>query len=407
MTSGADESRWAMRERLAHKHFERGRSFELQDRVAEALEAYRQACSLEPQTPEPFFALGRLEAGQGRCESALRAFESAVRLAPGGRPDTELLEWRAYIYGRMRRFEEALVDYQVIESRESQIDPVIKVNAGRMLLALRRYDEAEVVLQSCGTDSAQSLIAALPRYREFDGRDPVDDARASRYLFAGTMVIGTQGDGGLPLANTRYLMLTPRHCATTIGRFLRMVEVLGWKFDAVAGDGPHHGPVAQALAELLECPMIESPQPGMSILLASAVISRLDDSERLRRPWVEGGCRLFHIALGLAPTAPPSLQEPEVVGIVSRSAVWWYRVEPYSRLVAIDDSMSLDGSLSGAEDEWPGFQPGPVFVNPNRNAVAAELVTACREDASDPFAGPVMNYFERHPKSRAYAWGDA
>ena len=68
-----------MIERLALKHYERGRQFEMQDRVEEAVEAYTRACALEPLSAEPYLALGRLRAGRGQFQAALE-----VLMAPEG-----------------------------------------------------------------------------------------------------------------------------------------------------------------------------------------------------------------------------------------------------------------------------------------------------------------------------------
>ena len=408
-----------MRRRLTLRHFERGRSFELQECLDEALRAYRQACALEPDIPEPYLALGRLEATQGRCEAALAALDSAVRYSVGGRPDNEILEWRAYVLGRMRRFDDALADYLRImndgapvsalrdtshfgrETLSYVCEPIIRTNAGRMLLALRRYDEADVFLRYSGDPAAQALTDSLPRYREFDGRDPGDDARALHYLFAGTLVIGTLGDGGLPLANTRYLLLTGRHVAVTLGRFAQLVEQREWQFDVVAACGAHHGPVGYALAELLGLPITNEPAPYGRVLLASAIVSGPDDAEALRRPWEAFGAEVFHLAVGLTANAQPNSRDPRVVGLVAPSAVYWYRVDELARRETIEGGGMPDPD-GGA---WPGFITGPVYVNPNAARVGAELAEECRSRGDDPFVRPVLDYFQqRHLQTRAFEW---
>jgi len=378
-----------MKTRLAQKHFERGRDFELQDREADALEAYRQACELSPDFADPYYALGRLEASRGRCETALTHLERAAALSD----DPEIVEWRAYAFGRLRRYGEALADYLSILD---QGDPVVRVNAGRMLLALGRYDEAERLLVESDEPSARPLLDALPRYQEYTGGETPDDMRATRYLFGGTLVIGTLGDGGVPLVNTRYALLTDRHVSVTIGRLLRLVRECRWSFDAVAGRGPHHGPVALALADLLDLPLTARPEHDARVLLVSAVVEGATEARGLVTPWRKAGARVLHFALGLVPDGDPSPEEPEIVGFVNRCAAYWYRVAPYARLEPAEDT---------GDAEWPGFRVGPAFVDPNSERVAADLVEACRKYRHDPLASAVLDYYlRRHPQVRALGW---
>lgn len=376
---------------LARKHFDRGRQFELQDRLAEAVEAYRAACALEPELADPYFACARLEAGQGRHEEALVLLDKALAHEPD---DPQIIEWRAYVYGRLRRYEEALRDYRrVLDDGETQV----RVNLGRMLLALGRYEEAEEALRHSDDPSALPLLEALPRYREFDGRDRLDDHRAVRYLFGGTLLLGTLGDGGLELGHTRYLYLSPRHLAVTIRRFLRLAGARGWSFDAVGGDGVHHGPVAEAVARLLDVPLRTRPASGR-VLLCSAVVAGADEAISLSAPWRSAGAQIMHLAMGLVPGGDPGPEEPDMVGFANRCAVPWYRVEPWSRLVPDDDA-------DEEEAERPGFRVGPPVVDFNRARLVDELVATCRGDLRDPFADEVLGYYlDRHPQVRAFRW---
>lgn len=381
-----------MKNLLARKHYDRARQFEMQDHVVPAVEAYEAAVALEPDFPDAYFRLGRIEATRGKNERALELLGAAVERGA----DHQAVEWRAYVLGRMRRFDEALEAYrEVLDEGDGQV----RVNVGRMLLALRRYDEAAEVLSVSDEPSAKVLTGALPRYREYDGTDRTDDGRAVRYLFGRTLVLGTAGDGSQVVAGARYLLLTPRHIAVTVGRFEAVADARGWVFDAVAGEGPHHGPVARALAELLEVPLVtvDTVEEGARVLLCSAVVSGSDSAKALRAPWAKA--RVMHLALGFVPIGDPSPDEPHLVGFVNRCAVPWYRVEDYARLVADED---------GDAGRFPGFKVGPAYVDPNEARVATELVTACNDGVSDPLVDSVVAYFvERHVGSRAFEWEDA
>ncbi len=173
-----------MKNHLARKHFERGRQFELQDQIEAASEAYGAAVALGPDFAEPFVSLARIEASRGHHERALELFDDALERDA----DTQTIEWRAYVLGRLRRYSEALVEYRRILDEG---DPQVRVNVARMLLALRRYDEAQEVLESSDEAAAAVLLEALPRYREYQDADRTDDGRAVRYLFGRTLVLGT------------------------------------------------------------------------------------------------------------------------------------------------------------------------------------------------------------------------
>lgn len=378
-----------MTERLAARHFERGRQFELQERVEEAIEAYERAVALQPASADAWFALGRLRAMRGQFPEALALLDAAVKRSDDG----QIREWRAYVYGRLRRYEEALADYRAVVDAG---DPSVRVNLGRMLLALGRFDEAEAVLARADDPAGHQLLGALPRYREFSG-ERLDDMRTTRYLFGRTLLLGTLGDGGLRPTAHRYLLLTPRHVAVTLRRLLRLVEARGWRFDGVGGDGPHHGPVARAVAELSGLPRLRpEAAEGASILLCSAVVRGAAEALRLEGPWKARGARPLHAAMGLVPDGDPDEDEPALVGFVGRCAVGWHRVESFSRLER--DAAVEDGP-------WPGFRVGPAYIDPNTERVAGELVEAVRaSEGFDPTDEAVLAWYTRHARTRAFAW---
>lgn len=375
-----------MSDLFARKHFERGRQFELQDRLDEAVKSYEVCCSMQPAFHEPYYALARIEAGRNKFETALDLLNRALAIEESA----PIREWRAYVNGRLRRYDDALADYDaVIEAGEVQA----RVNQGRMLLALRRYDKAEAVLALCEEPAAKVLLDSLPRYREFETTERLDDVRAVRYLFATSLVLGTWGDGGVTLRGSRYLLLSERHVAATIRRLLALIDARGWAFDAVVGEGPRHGPVAAAISTALGLPL-GNAGTGSRVLLASAVLQTVEEARAVRAPWIARNCKVMHFALGLVPPRDPSADEPAIIGWVGRCAVPWYRVEPYARQVA-DDTVK-DGPT-------PGFRTGPPTVDPNTVEVCARIQAALDEDRADPHRDAVLDYYlRRHPQVRAF-----
>lgn len=378
-----------MIERLALKHYERGRQFEIQDRVEEAVEAYTRACALEPLSAEPYLALGRLRAGRGQFQAALEVLDAAV----GRGADAQAREWRAYVLGRLRRYDEALADYRAVLEEG---DPLVRVNLGRMLLALHRFDEAEDVLHGTDDPAGELLLGALPRYREFAG-ERLDDMRTTRYLFGRTLLLGTAGDGGLTPAPSRYVMLSARHIATTMRRFLQLADEQGWTFDGVVGDGAHHGPVAEAMSRLLDRPVVDSATAGMRVLLCSAVVNGTVDARRLTAAWRKAGAKVMHLALGLVPDGDPDPAEPDLIGFAGRCAPFWYRVEPYARLVEDQDAV---------DSPWPGFRVGPAVIDPNVERVAETLIEAVGEAGPEPTTELIFGWYARHRDVRAFEWSE-
>lgn len=376
-----------MMERLARKHFERGRQFELQEQHEEAIEFYEKAVALEPESADAYLALGRLQAMRGQFQTALKLLTDASTRSN----DPQIREWRAYVYGRLRRYEEALDDYRAVLDEG---DPSVRVNLGRMLLALSRYDEAEAVLTESAEDAGRQLLAALPRYREFRG-ERLDDMRTTRYLFGRTLLLGTMGDGGLRPTGHRYLMLTARHVALTLRRLALLVDDRGWRFAGVAGDGPHHAPVARVMADSLGVPVVTPTTASGPVLICSAVVKGSAETRRIEAPWRAAKQPFLHAAVGLIPEGDPDEREPAVVGFAGRCAVYWHRVEGFSRLV--QDREAEDGP-------WPGFKVGPAFVDPNTDRVVSAVLEAMGQPNPDPAAEAILAWYTRHGRTRAFAW---
>lgn len=376
-----------MIEQLARKHFERGRQFELQDRNEEAIECYERSVQLEPASADAYLALGRLQAMRGQFQTALDLLTRASTRSD----DPQIREWRAYVYGRLRRYEDALDDYRAVLDEG---DPSVRVNLGRMLLALSRYDEAEAVLAESTEPAGTQLIRALPRYREFRG-ERLDDMRTTRYLFGRTLLLGTVGDGGLRPTGHRYLMLSARHVALTLRRLALLVEARGWALTGIGGDGAHHGPVARAAAALFDLPLVTPDSATGPVLLCSGVVKGSAEALRLGGPWRSAKVPALHVAMGFIPDGDPDEDEPAVIGFAGRCAVYWHRVEGFSRLV----------QDRGAEDgPWPGFRVGPAFVDPNTDRVTAALVDAIEQPTPDPAAEAILAWYTRHGQTRAHAW---
>lgn len=379
---------------LAWRQYERGRAFELQQRMDDAVGAYRQAIALGPDFPEAYFALGRIQANRGHNAEALAMFDRAVAL----QPSAELLEWRAFVNGRLKRYEAALADYeQVLAGGETHA----RINLARILLALGRYDEAEQALRSCTDDAAAVLLEAMPRYREYASAEATEDGRAIRYLFGRTVLLGTLSDGGMRPRNVGGWLLTGAHLNITWQRFRVMAKVRRWQFDAVLGTGVLNGPVAAWAAIDLGIPRHETVAEAVSagaqrVLLVSAVVDGAKQHIQLTKPIKDAGLSCMHLAFGFVPDGQPASDEPELVGVVGRAYVSWYRVAEHSRLER--DPESTDA-------RWPGWRLQIPFVDPNRPRVLVRIASEAAEAPPDRQRRKVVDYYHlHHPQVRAFEW---
>lgn len=376
-----------MTEQLARKQYERGRQFELQDRHAEAMEGYRSACKLAPTFPEPYQSLGRLLALQGQLTEALGYLNEGLDRGD----DVQTRQWRGYVLGRLHRYEDALEDY--LQLRDL-CDPQIEVNIGRMLLALRRFDEAEDVLAVVSDPSAEQLMNAIPRYREFDVI--AEDVRSIRYLFGGTCVLGTLGEESLRITDEKYQLLDFAYIAFTIHRFLALSEKQGWAFDAVLGKGVRHEPFARAMAKLIDRPWHREPQDESTrYLVCSSVLNGVPDAATATQAVRLKGSAYLHFALGMIPKGDPNPKEPHVIGFVNRCAVPWYRVEAFSRLQPLGDE---------APQSMPGMSVGPAFINPNSSEVVDAIVTAVHSTQLDASWSSIERWYQTHARIRCRQW---
>jgi tetratricopeptide (TPR) repeat protein len=109
-----------------------------------AIEAYRQAATLQPKDPEPHLSAGLLLEKQNKFADAEQEYKQALTLEPGS---SDALVGLANIYMRGQRFPEA-EEYlrKVVAQRPN--DPVAHIQLGRVLAADQKYADAAVELQS-------------------------------------------------------------------------------------------------------------------------------------------------------------------------------------------------------------------------------------------------------------------
>ena len=151
-----------------------------------AIEAYRQAATLQPKDPEPHLSAGLLLEKQNKFADAEQEYKQALTLEPGS---SDAVVGLANIFMRGQRFPEA-EEYlrKVVAQRPN--DPVAHIQLGRVLAADQKYDDAAVELQAGlklapGDPTAQRDLAdiyaaagkhseAEPLYRALLANNPND-----------------------------------------------------------------------------------------------------------------------------------------------------------------------------------------------------------------------------------------
>jgi tetratricopeptide (TPR) repeat protein len=182
-------------------HFEIGRIHERNDRLIEAMNAYRQSISTEVPSGYIYFRIGMIEQELGSLNAALRAFNSAIEQEP----DLEdvYLE-RANVLCELDRHKEAVSDYkkvwitgnygaedvidyvealveldvldeaiQILYQAVGQFDdnPQLRLILAGYLFATASYEEARVIMNEC-LDLEPTSIELFHQYFPAFGKIP-------------------------------------------------------------------------------------------------------------------------------------------------------------------------------------------------------------------------------------------
>src|SRR6266545_8348987 len=325
-------------------HFQRGLNLERAHRVGEAVEEYRRAIAHYPHLREAHDALG-------------------------------------FYYQRHGLLAKAAEEFRVVATLED--DFLSHFNLGCVLLELARYDEAlasfSTALRLAPRPSAQAevieQICTIERYRELGAPRSAKDRL---YAEHGVVYLGSAQDDGLRLEEFQDYHFTYPDIGTTLRRFVAVQHGLGWFFTCVVALDRQAGPLADALAHLLDIPQrcSDDIQPDDLPLLVLAV-GREAELLKLAIERVPGEAMTF--CLGLNWMRHSTLL-PDVTGIVARGAcsVPW---EPELRRLRCDGA------------------PPEQIAACQRNA-AAQIVAATHDVPPDPNLARQVRYYRRHRHTR-------
>ncbi|PDW04253.1 tetratricopeptide repeat protein [Candidatus Viridilinea mediisalina] len=332
------------------RHLQRGLAFERANRVAEAVQQYREAIACNPHLREAHNALGFYYQRNGLLAKAAESFRTVASL------DGDFLAYfnLGYVLVELERYDEALTAFAqclslapedsathfelslIYLSRGEYSDAINHLQLplesypedwevhnllGRSLLGMRRYDEAVAAfgrsLLLAGSPYAQAEVIdninTVERYREFRQVNTVKD---QLYADEGVIYLGSAADDGLQLSETQDFHFTYPDIATTIQRLLALAASANWHFTAIVAADTLARPLVVALAELLELPVRTAEQLGESdrILLVFAVAR---EAELLLRTVEHLPCQATAFCLGLNWLRHSKLM-PDLVGIAAR-----------------------------------------------------------------------------------------
>lgn len=157
--------------------------------VDKAVELFRSARSIAPDSAEPAMALGMILASTGRCEDALTHLEESLFRRPGNLPITMNLV-RCYL--RLGRATEAAE----LAVRTAELDPAsadVQLMAGEALMAAKRTEQATTYLREAIRLGARTPSMYLLLTAALQDRGLTDEAMEVARAYAGRTPDDPQG----------------------------------------------------------------------------------------------------------------------------------------------------------------------------------------------------------------------
>ncbi|NJK79874.1 MAG: tetratricopeptide repeat protein [Chloroflexaceae bacterium] len=332
------------------RHYQRGVILERANRMAEAVEEYRQAVALDPHLREAHVALAFYYQRAGLLAKAVDQFQTVVNL------EGDFLGYfnLGYLMIELERYDDALVAFEACLSYEPD-DPAthfelayIHCNhgkieralehlqyplasypddweiynlAGKCYLHLRQYEQAlaafgQALLLAPGIQIQSELldnIAMVERYREFRS---LQSAKDQMYARDGIVYLGSAQDNGIRVAEVQDYHFTYPDISTTVQRLMAICKGKHWQFTGIVSIDALSLPLARALSELLDAPIrtVHELTEHDTVLLVMAVAR---EAELLLVASEHIPCTSVAFCMGLNWLRHNQLL-PDIVGIVAR-----------------------------------------------------------------------------------------
>ncbi|WP_129633438.1 tetratricopeptide repeat protein [Candidatus Oscillochloris fontis] len=270
------------------RHLQRGIAFERSNRIAEAVDSYRQAIASNPRLSEAHNALGFYYQRSGLLAKAAEEFRTVANLSGDFLAYFNL----GYILVELERYDDALTIFQhclsldlddpathfeialityILGDFQAALDhlqrPLQSYPAdweiynllGKTHLGLHHYDQAmaafgRALLLANGPQAQVELldnINAVERYREFRS---VTNVKDHLYAQEGVVYLGSAQDDGLHMSETQDFHFSYADIGTTLQRLIALIKSARWNLTAIVCADMLSRPLADALSGLLAIP---------------------------------------------------------------------------------------------------------------------------------------------------------
>jgi tetratricopeptide (TPR) repeat protein len=286
--------------------------------LAKAAEEFRVVANLEDDFLANF-NLGRVLMELARHDEALAAFQRCLALDPNDAMSHYEIGYIHFIKGEylaalerlklpLRQFADDWEIYHLVGScqlRLNAFDDALHSFGVALRLAPRPTAQAEVIEQ----------IRTISRYREIGSPHWAKDRL---YAEHGIVYIGSAQDDGLHLDECQDYHFTYPDIGATLRRLIAMQAELGWHCTCVVALDRQAGPLADALARLIDLPRRRANEIELGDLpLLVLAVGREAELLKLAIERIPGAALIFCLGLNWL---RHSQVWPDITGIVARGA---------------------------------------------------------------------------------------
>lgn len=243
---------------IAAAHNALGLHYQRKGLLTKAADEFRTAALLSGDY-DSCFHLGRTLADLERYAEAEEAFRQCLAVdadAPSARYEL------AYVRYAQGQFAEALTQFQSL-AEEFPEDWELKAAAADCHMGARDYAAAERALRealrtapaSADTFALREALLVARRHLELSPQQPVG-FKDLLYTEHGVICLGSGRDDGLDIPVYQEYTFTYSDVAITCRRLLMLISEYPWQFNAVVSVDADSMPLAIALSQLLEVPVL-------------------------------------------------------------------------------------------------------------------------------------------------------
>nr|MBC7245620.1 tetratricopeptide repeat protein [Chloroflexota bacterium] len=244
--------------RIAAAHTALGHHYRRKGLLTKAADEFRSAVLLSSDY-ENYFNLGRVLTELEQYKEAAEAFRQCLALEPN---DPSALYELGYALCALGQFDEALAHFQTL-TEEYPEDWELKFAQADCYMGKKDYDTAERLLieawhsapPNADTSQLREALLLIRRHMEFAGQEELG-LKDRLYRDSGVICLGSGRDNGLDIPIYDQYTFTYRDVALTTRRLLHLIRAYEWHFTAVVSMDEDSQPLAIALSQLLQVPLL-------------------------------------------------------------------------------------------------------------------------------------------------------